>query len=334
MRSLWLSVLFALALPSIGYSWTIEKTYQDPKFPGTVTVAVDPLGLLLNQVDVLFVVDNSGSMSAHQENLARNIDALIAPWLAADLDLHAGVISTDMEGFAIPSGGHLANGFVTSTTPDLAKELAKRITLGVNGSGTERHLDAIKAALTSPVIDNENAGFLRPSAALAVIFLTDAEDQSQATADELIQLLKSLKGGDMNLLKMGALYIPSSINDSKCSRDGFEKPVKLETVLTAFNSINVGLCDAAFKDGVEKMGLGLRPTVSGEPIRSVQLPSAPVFQSIAVTYGGDPLKAGHAGIGWYYDPSTVSVHIGPDYDFLAKPRGTLLEIRYKPVDWQ
>lgn len=334
MRSMWLALVFAFAFPTIGYSWTIEKSYQDPKFPGTLTVAVDPFGLMVsNQIDVLFVVDNSGSMSVHQDNLAKNIDGLIAPWLAADLDIHAGVISVDMDGAANPSKGLLYRGFATSSTPGLAQVLASNIKLGTGGSGTERHFDSVIAALSSPIKDNQNFGFMREHAALAIIFLTDAEDQSIATPAQFIEFVKNLKGGDLSLIKMGALYIPTGVKD--CSRDITDgEPVKIEEALTAFNSINVGLCDANFKDGVEKLGLGLRPMVSGEPIRSVQLPMEAAFDTISVTYGSDILKAGNVSEGWIYTKSDKTITVGPEYNFLASPRGTMLMINYVPKEWQ
>lgn len=149
MRSLGMALVCALLIPSICYSWTIENVSQDPKFPGTVTVTVDPFGSMASsQVDVLFVVDNSGSMSVHQANLATHIDGLIAPLLAADLDVHAGVISTDMEGYSTPNKGVLHNGFVTSTTPNMGQVLASNIKVGTYGSGKEMPFAALLSALS------------------------------------------------------------------------------------------------------------------------------------------------------------------------------------------
>ncbi len=333
MRHLFAALSIVLIIPSYGYSWVIKETKRDPTFPGTITVSVDPLAMMTtNAIDVLFVIDNSGSMTTHQANLANHIDGLVAPLLAADLDVHAAVISTDMDGFATPFGGRFHNGFVTSATPNMAAVLANNIRLGVSGSGTEQLFAPVIAALSPPLTQNENAGFLREHAALAIIFVTDAEDQSPKTPDELVQFLMGLKGGDMQLLKMGALYIRSGTSD--CARDNVEEPIRLETVLSTFNATTVGLCDVNLKDGIERLGRDIRPLIKGEPIREVKLPMAADFQSILVTFGGDTLVAGDIEQGWFYSPSTVTVSVGSKYDFTAKPRGTLLEIKYVPLDWK
>lgn len=50
-----------------------------------------------NAVDLLVVVDTSGSMREEQENLGRNFDALLARFAAADVDWQIGVATTDVE---------------------------------------------------------------------------------------------------------------------------------------------------------------------------------------------------------------------------------------------
>src|SRR5688572_5332869 len=61
------------------------------------------------EVDLLFVVDDSGSMTEEQDNLARQLPELVRVLTTGKLDddhtfrpvdLHVGVISTDMGGFA------------------------------------------------------------------------------------------------------------------------------------------------------------------------------------------------------------------------------------------
>ncbi len=55
--------------------------------------------------DILFVIDNSGSMAANQANLARNIAGFFGELSAQAVSLHVGVISTDLgtPGSTVPS---------------------------------------------------------------------------------------------------------------------------------------------------------------------------------------------------------------------------------------
>ncbi|MBN2798316.1 MAG: hypothetical protein JXX28_04150 [Deltaproteobacteria bacterium] len=58
-------------------------------------------------VDLLIVIDNSGSMIEEQESLARNFDALIASFEAANVSWQIGVATTDVDG---PTRGLLVGG--------------------------------------------------------------------------------------------------------------------------------------------------------------------------------------------------------------------------------
>jgi hypothetical protein len=50
--------------------------------------------------------------------------------------------------------------------------------VGTNGNGHEQPLDAAQLALTDRVADGKNAGFMRTEALLAIVILTDEDDQS------------------------------------------------------------------------------------------------------------------------------------------------------------
>ena len=65
----------------------------------TTTGALGPI----EGVDILFVIDNSGSMAAHQKRLSTAIPALVAPLSAAGLDLRIAVTTTDAGNPRCPS---------------------------------------------------------------------------------------------------------------------------------------------------------------------------------------------------------------------------------------
>lgn len=50
-----------------------------------------------NEVDLLIVIDDSGSMVEEQDHLARSFDALLARFVEADVDWRIGVTTTDVE---------------------------------------------------------------------------------------------------------------------------------------------------------------------------------------------------------------------------------------------
>ena len=162
-------------------------------------------------IDILFVIDNSGSMSEEQLDLARLARSALFTVLEQALgeppDLHVAFTSSNVgvgnhaiqgcqdggDRGRFRSGGHaeacpaMLEGFisdvagangerVTNYTGAFDDVFACAVQLGTLGCGFERHFDAMKLALDGSNPGND--GFLRPDALLAVVILTDEDDCS------------------------------------------------------------------------------------------------------------------------------------------------------------
>jgi hypothetical protein len=146
---------------------------------------------LYEAVDVLWVVDNSGSMSDDLETVARNFSSFIQVFIDLGLDWQMGVITTDMDN---PDySGKLVGPYLTPTSPDVVGEFIDQITLGSNGSATEKGFEATEAALSAPLVNGHNAGFLRTDAALAAIVISDEDNSSTWGASSFVSWYESLK---------------------------------------------------------------------------------------------------------------------------------------------
>jgi hypothetical protein len=178
-----------------------------------LSLEVTPAGELVEEVftaspassvDILFVVDNSGSMQDDQALLAANFATFFEQGLAGDApDFQLGVTTTDVLSPDSARGELVGNPKVlTTATPDLATTFEEHVLVGVNGSGLELGLEAARLALEHPA----NAGFLRRDAALSVVFVTDEEDAGAVpeflpdpslsrAPSEYVALLESLKVG-------------------------------------------------------------------------------------------------------------------------------------------
>lgn len=157
------------------------------------------------KMDIVFVVDNSGSMQEEQSNLASNF-----PMFAQLLDTYTVGNGQPLNyRVAITTTGRTVNyqldlggGFGTfpqneagedgafrnncnntkrwleNTDPDMANTLACRANVGTGGPSIEMPLLMSKWALAERVQDQTNAGFLRDDALLAIVVLTDEDDAS------------------------------------------------------------------------------------------------------------------------------------------------------------
>ena len=174
-------------------------------------------------VDVLFVVDNSGSMADEQANLIASVPGFIdgiTARLGVHTDYHVGVVSTDEATFnadgcqelgalVTRTEGDLSSAadcgpYIDGTTymtprDDLEAAFACAAQLGIDGNGIERPMDALMAALETPAeLEGCNAGFLRDDALLVVVLITDEEDDGESVGGPVswYEQVLAAKGGD------------------------------------------------------------------------------------------------------------------------------------------
>jgi hypothetical protein len=176
-------------------------------------------------IDILFVIDDSPSMLDKQTNLKTNFPNFINVLNTIEGGLpnvHLGVVSSDLgtkgaedaqAGPGIGAGpgscsgngksGNLQLGLATMTdingnfiidtlntdmtrttnySGSLGDAFSKLASLGASGCGFEQHLEAAKRALNN---NPANAGFLRPNAFLALVFIQDEDDCSIAKSTML-----------------------------------------------------------------------------------------------------------------------------------------------------
>ena len=142
-------------------------------------------------VDVLWVVDNSCSMDEEMQQVATNFASFIDEFVDLGLNYHLAVVTTDMDDPA--QSGRFRGPVLTQDTPDVINAFLAQVDQGSAGSGSERGFDAVQAALSEPLASTDNAGFLREEAALAVIVLSDEDDDSTQGSTSFVNWFESLK---------------------------------------------------------------------------------------------------------------------------------------------
>ena len=180
------------------------------------------------RVDVLFVVDNSGSMGNDQNNLKAAFKEFIqkAESSTTKIDYQIGVISTEgNRGPFAEKPGQLVS---KSGAPHIIKPGSQAVTqfqsnagLGTRGSATEQGLLAAKMALTKPLKDKApNKGFLRNDPTkptkLSIIVVSDEEDSSPGPVDLYVNTFRTIKG----FRNTSMLSFMAIVTDNQCSGSG------------------------------------------------------------------------------------------------------------------
>jgi hypothetical protein len=124
------------------------------------------------QVDILFVVDDSGSMAEEQAALAAGFSTFLAELEASSTAYRIALVSTSQDASDLDRTEFVGDPPVLNPTTDTVALFQERVILGVKGSDHEKGLQAAADALDA------NPGFLRDGANLVVLFVTDEDDCS------------------------------------------------------------------------------------------------------------------------------------------------------------
>ncbi len=222
------------------------RAYTDMRpepFQSGITGGAQPAATIFDQwdqstpkVDMLIVIDNSGSMAEEQHALATNLDHLWNRIALANADFHIAVTTTGMYPYTAgwtqcpggASGGEAGRFFpvdnsrprmLTPQTPDVKNVLFANTNVGTCHYD-ERFLDPVTAALTAPLISSTkapgtpwpadgNAGFLRDDARLALMAVSDADDANDVVnpppVSDYVNTLKGVKHGALDLISFAGI---------------------------------------------------------------------------------------------------------------------------------
>ncbi|MBX3020915.1 MAG: Ig-like domain repeat protein [Bdellovibrionales bacterium] len=155
------------------------------------------------KVDVLVVMDNSGSMDGEMANMASRMQNFMAQ--LNGLEWQLGIVTTDTasnaalkDGRMVPLKDNPSQYLLDySMNPTTAKNsFAATIKMPTNGSGNENGFKATIRALErsrdpSTSVNAPNVALFRNDAALAVIVVSDSYDSSGTTPEQVIAKVKS-----------------------------------------------------------------------------------------------------------------------------------------------
>lgn len=133
-----------------------------------------------NQVDVLFLIDTKEAMSSVQQSLAAQMPAFVESLNQTGLDYQIAVTTMDMSSNG-ERGRFLGSpSILNKNTTNLVTVLQNRLYIGdYDWKPMTRGLEAAKNGLSGAnATSGPNAGFLRPNALLAMIFLSNRNDRS------------------------------------------------------------------------------------------------------------------------------------------------------------
>ena len=259
-----------------------------------------------NQVDVLFVIDTKDAMSAVQQGLAAQMPAFINTLNSTGLDYQIAVTTMDMSANG-EHGRFLGSpSILNKTTPNLASVLQNRLYIGdYDWKPMTRALEAVKNGLSGlNATSGPNAGFLRPNALLAMIYLSNRDDRS--TPDDYKAFFDSIRPplpyGDRSWVAEFMGVLPDDPN-CKTAAWGYAEPgMGFIDIAKSSGGATESICDGDMSRALTNVKKRVL-----EKITVFALGSKPVVGSIKVNVNGAIVPEDPAN-GWTYDATTNTVH--------------------------
>ncbi len=166
-----------------------------------VPVVTDSFGQSpFEKVDVLLVVDNSGSMEPYQDKLASDFGGFFKFFADGEVDWQLAVTTTDTSAFDF---GRIRGPIVTPEAADPEALFAEVVRVGTQGGGIEAGLAAAAAVLRNP-----RDGFPRDEASVSLVFISDEQDSSPGSVADYINDFFELRGHrQRNAINASALTV-------------------------------------------------------------------------------------------------------------------------------
>lgn len=295
------------------YDTTLTVTSNEPYNGGVRSSAQGGDGLFVDShvdsfevptsptVDILFAVDQSGSMDDDQAALASNFSAFISQLSYYTDDWQIMVANDD--------DGCNNSGILTTDTPNYQTQFTRAVSQG-GGAWTEALLTVTSTAIQKTGGGECNQGFLRTDALLHVIIVSDEPEQSVRSWDHYVNILQSEKG-DPSLVKISAV---AGDYPGGCStgRNSAEPGTGYYEAVSYTGGEFLSIC-SDWSENVDALAdASIRVT-------SFTLTHTPVPSSIVVEVN-DVVRAS----GWHYDATANAVVFDTD----APEEGSIVDVAY------
>ena len=269
-----------------------------PADPGLIWIDSFIQPMSVDGVDILWIIDTSGSMSRYDAELLAGIQAMLlalpeSGWRLAMMSNDPSYASIEAQ-FPLVPGDDIVD----------AENMYYNIGRGHREEGFDSAYEYI--------INNAYAQtWLRHDAALLVVFVSDEEDQSDDHFPTVSNFISWYQG-----LRSGSAFLSSIINldpaESLCNTNSYNNGDRYIEATNYFSGVIVDICSTDWSAGVADAATRL------EPHESIQLTHEPIEESIRVFINGA------LNYDWYYSSTDNTIY------FTIIPGGDdLVEVGYR-----
>ena len=252
-------------------------------------------------VDILWVIDTSGSMHDDEPRLLAGIDAMMNSlpaqgWRLNMISNSPPHVHTDAQ-FPLVPGDTLSD--------------AQAMFYNMKGGVYEMGFDALEAYLYHNPYANQ---WMRDDAALLVVFVSDEEDQSNQSVAEFVNYYTGLRD---HVFLASIVHLDPA--ESLCNMSAYNTGYNSIDATQQLGGVVVDICSEDWAPGVQDASAQV------EPYEELKLTHRPIKNEIYVFINGVP------NYDWYYVRSDNTVY----FDIIPESND-LVEIAYPylPIDFE
>lgn len=224
-----------------------------------------------SKIDVLWIIDNSGSMAPRQENLAKNFQAFINEFTKNAVDYRIAVTTTDI---FKQQGKFVGNPAILSPqTPSVINSFAANVRVGVSGNPYEVGMEAARMSIEAQKSVNavqvasckaacgttpgcvsgcdtkSEFQFLRLDAYLYIIFVSDEDDKSAQDVRYFYRYFETSKG----IGNDGTVSTAAIMGDVPSNTCGATPGLKYQALSDLTGGAVGSVCDSNFSTTLKKL---------------------------------------------------------------------------------
>jgi hypothetical protein len=315
--------LLVLMISLLFSSCKQDEFYEKDKAAIANSEAVTPSSLILKDqvdsfkqgssetlpVDILWMIDNSGSMANNQTALARNLNIFINQFLDKKIDFKMAITTTDarvnFNGRMIGDSSLLTSEAAAKDKTAFINNFMKMVKVGTEGSGTEEGLETSTAFL-----ERYSSTFLRKNAYLVIMYISDEQDQSPKDVKNYLEHLQSFKA-NKGLVKAYSIVAQPKAHMTQYDSAG----TRYNEVALATGGITCDITED-FSTTMRELGKNIVNLTNRFALSEI-----PYENKIQVFVNNTEVSAG-----WTFDESSHSLKF--ELDSLPE-EGAKIEVRYK-----
>ena len=257
-------------------------------------------------VDILWNVDNSGSMGDNQAALANNFALFIEDFSQKNVDFKMAIITTDSSQNR-DTNNKLNSAELASNRQDFINDFKTKIRVGIVGSAHEQSF-----AMTKGFLDSNT--WVRSDASLVIISVSDEPEGSGNTVEHFKDAILAAKGGDAEKVRFFTI----------CTRDACDR---FETMSSDIGGGLVRYLDESFSDISTQFGDTIvRDLTNLQTIFPLGDMPADLTRMVVSINGSEVPRDRTGTDGWDYDEPSNSIEFFGSH---IPPAGSSIDISWR-----